>query len=622
MAVLHASLRASTHMRQPVTLNGQDIAALCDTAAPGCVRCATTLTPSERLRLQPYDGPRLVGADTAELTILGTVLTTVTIQRTTFEIPFVVCRPLAVAFLLGWDFMRRHVCHIDPQFNEWSVLAWCPPHLDSYAPAAVPLSTADTTFCEMPPLTSSSTDATDSTSVLDDILCRSPAATPHQRGPCFSDLALIMYHLMPPFTNDISHQARVTAWCSIFAREDLPVMVLTPVVLPQPTVKLECLEDFADSPSSPDYDDCRDLAMQCPLCKQWAQAFDICQWCAHRLGITFGGLPSTTTREAYTLNEQSPTVPFDAANELVPPPSDIQTHVDIYPGRYTNAIVSAAAYLTSGPTFVITEFHLVAEVVVTDVLMITSREPVFREVHRYTMAAIELKLRPFVIPDAHLRESLSDFHGPEYRPTPMLARTHALTVLQARRGVPVYLHGQVFYMRNRADVQLCIDLQILTPLSAAQPGLLPVDRISTRFTPQVASFLRMTVSDFDTVIANNAQSAHDLGLSNVEPGRHVAPAGEPASMTTTFRRDPYMTRGRTARLRAESGEPERPRRRQVRRSPPSSSTAAGPLQGPTTSRTASTPIVDTSKGDFVAAGERVVPGAQPAVFTASERETS
>ena len=75
----------------------------------------------------------MVGANLADITILGTVTTTVIIQGITFTIPFVVCQPLAVTFVLGWDFMRRHVCHIDPQFDEWQVVSWCPPHLDSFA---------------------------------------------------------------------------------------------------------------------------------------------------------------------------------------------------------------------------------------------------------------------------------------------------------------------------------------------------------------------------------------------------------------------------------------------------------------------------------------------------------
>ena len=327
---------------------------------------------------------------------------------------------------------------------------------------------------------------------------------------------------------------------------------------------------------------------------------------------------------AYTLTEQSPVVPFNADNELVPPLLEVQTHLTVFPGRYNNAVSSAAVFLSSGPTFAVDTFSHAAEVIVTDVLMVDKHALTFHDVHHYTMAAIELRLRPFVVPDAHLRQCLSRYHSPVYQPTPLSARTHALHALDARRGVPVYLNGNVFHMRTRADVQTCIDLQLVTPQVAGQPRLLPVDRVSTRFTPQAVSFLRSTVANFDAIVYRNAQSAYDLGLSDITPVAHTLSSGEPATVPT-FRRDPYMTRGRTARLRAESGEPTPPRGHRTtrtRRPTPSSSTAVGPLQGTTTSRTASTPIVDTLKGDFVAAGERVVPDAQPAVLTASKRETS
>ncbi len=58
--------------------------------------------------------------------------------------------------------MQRHVCHIDAQFNDWSVIAWCPPHLVTYAaycPRLHDLVTDEDIvfFRDVPPLSPAST---------------------------------------------------------------------------------------------------------------------------------------------------------------------------------------------------------------------------------------------------------------------------------------------------------------------------------------------------------------------------------------------------------------------------------------------------------------------------------
>ena len=629
MAVLHAKWSPQTHMRHTVMLNDAPISALCDTAAPGCVRCADTLTPDERRRLTPYTGPRLVGANLADLTILGTVITTVTIQGITFEIPFVVCQPLAVTFVLGWDFMRRHVCHIDPQFDEWQVVSWCPPDLDSYHPLRDLTNTADHHPCSpLPPLSPLSSASTTPCRAHDQ---HDPAVSIHQHGPCFSDLATVMYHYLPPFTRDLSHGARILVWANIFDHEHLPLMVIhTDNGTPLREVKLECSEDIAPSSESALFS--LEVPMQCPLCKTWAQAFDVCTSCAHRLGITFGGLPSTPTREASTLDNLTCHYPFNRNQELTPAPRLVADHVREYFNRYDNMIHSAATFLTGGPTFDVDEFHNVAYVIVENIAS-WSDEPAHDiiEARMYTMAAIAQRMQPFTVPDGELRRAFERYYGPNYRPPTHSARHYALRDLHRRRGVPVYFNDQIFYMRTREDVKTCIDLDLIPAAVAGDPLLVPADRVSSKFGYADVALMRRTLPTFASAVRKNVHSARNLGLLTSfelpwddvpdvpNSGEHQArPAPSPSA---AVKRDPYMTRGRTARINAaaaarfnataaarESNRPRTRRHTSQTTTTPSRSTTAGPPRGSPTSRPASTPIVDTVHGDFVGAGERVVPG--------------
>ena len=631
MAVLHATWSPATHMRQTVTLNNAPISALCDTAAPSCVRCADTLTPDERLRLTPYAGPRLVGANLADITILGTVTTTVTIQGITFTIPFVVCQPLAVTFVLGWDFMRRHVCHIDPQFDEWQVVSWCPPHLDSFATQDHHLRDSpgvayNPPCCPPTPLSPLSSASTTS--------CRNdqhdPVASIHQLGPCFSDLATVMYHLLPPFTRDLSLSARVLVWITIFDHEHLPLMVIN-TATPLRDIKLECSEDIAPSPGISTEVHMHDASsvytievpMQCALCKTWAQAFDVCTACAHRLGITFGGLPSLPTREASNLQMMTPRSCFNYKRELTPAPRLVADHVRSYSTRYDDMLNSATTFLTGGPTFDVDEFHNVAAIIVEN-LALAPDEPAtdLDDARMYTMTAIALRMQPFTVPDDNLRRAFTRFHGPNYREVPNSARYHALRDLHQRRGVPVHFNGQIFHMRTRDDVKTCMDLDLIPAAIAGSPLLVPADRVSTRFAPPDVALMRRALPNFAAAVRNNVQSAHNLGLlAPYESPPAATSSGEQRTRPTpsplpAVQRDPYLTRGRTARLKADaaaaaSAKKTKPRHRsrasKITTSSSCSTTAGLPQESPS-SRPASTPIVDTEHGDFEGAGERVVPG--------------
>ena len=626
LAVCHASSRRpSLHFRQAVEINGVTFDALCDTAAPDCMRCDTTLTPTERRRLRPYDGPRLVGANTAELDVLGTVQTAVTIQAIHFAIPFIVCQRLAVPILIGWDFMQRHVRHIDAQFNDWSVIAWCPPHLDSYVAWGPRLhdsvTAEDTEFFRdvhySPASTVALDDLTDSTVALDDLTTPpwevydcpgAPLVLPavHQRGPCFSDLVdTVLYHWLPPVTRDLSLQGRVAAWLSIFDHDPLPVLMITDESSTVPA--LECSEDLDDTSVL------EDLPMRCPLCNRWDQAFDVCLDCAHRLGITFGGLPSPVTQAAFAQLASASPAAFNADNELSVPPPLIAHSLLSLPFRYEHALASAAAFLTSGVLFHTSEFQLAAATIVdTFVLPATdTTNPAFVEACTYTMAAIALKMRPFVVPDADLLRSLALHHGPGYQRTLDTARTFALAAQQRRRGTPVFFNGRFLRMCTLADVHLCHQLNLLQPAAAGVPNLAPApsDRVSSKFTPSEILSLRSSVPNFDDILSANAQSAYNLGLSTFDPSKT-------RSSSTASARAPYMTRARGSRPHADTtGEHahadasgEHARANVCRRSTRTSSTTAGPHRGTTTSRTASTPTPVIVPDDLVAAGERVVPG--------------
>ena len=126
-----------------------------------------------------------------------------------------------------------------------------------------------------------------------------------------------------------------------------------------------------------------------------------------------------------------------------------------------------------------------------------------------------------------------------------------------------------------------------------------------------------------TAVRNNVQSANNLGLLALyESPFDAFSSGEQRarptpSPPTAVQRDPYLTRGRTARLNADaaaaaSAKKTKPRHRRhagdKTTTSPSCSTTAGLPQGSPPSRPASTPIVDTEHGDFEGAGERVVPG--------------
>jgi len=245
------------------------------------------------------------------------------------------------------------------------------------------------------------------------------------------------------------------------------------------------------------------------------------------------------------------------------------------------------------------------------------------------MAGIALRMRPFVIPHDNVRQTLAEFRGRGYRPIPRACQTFALADMHARRGVPVYFNGQVFYMRARADVSTCIQLNLL-PADTESPYLVPTDRVSSRFAPPDVALLRASTPNFAEIIARNTQSAYDLGLYSREnplelvlspsPSRprsppatpealqHTAdalPSGEPATSgaSSSRRRSPYMTRARSASIRAldadlaaRSGEPHI-----------ATTTAVGPRHETTTSRTPPPPLVDTAAHDIAAAGERVVP---------------
>ena len=143
--------------------------------------------------------------------------------------------------------------------------------------------------------------------------------------------------------------------------------------------------------------------------------------------------------------------------------------------------------------------------------------------------------------------------------------------------------------------------------------------------------MQRALPTFASAVRKNVHSARNLGLlTSFELPRDDVPdvpnSGEhqarPApSPSAAVKRDPYMTRGRTARINAaaaarfnataaarESNRPRTRRHSSQTTTTPSRSTTAGPPRGSPTSRPASTPIVDTMYGDFVGAGERVVPG--------------
>ena len=335
-------------MRQPVVFDDNEVVALCDSASPRCVRCASTLTPDDHLRLLPYDGPNLVGANQLPLPILGTLYTTLVIQTISYNVPFIVCRSLAVQLLVGWDFMRRHIDYINPQAGQWQCTAGCPPHLDSYTDW-----TRYTHWTPPPSPTPSDSSCSSAHTVP------APPPGPHVPGPCFSDLAEVMYHFLPPHPHATALSDRITAWREIFTPNEHPVMVL--IQDAPPLVKLECSESFDDS--SPEADSAllpfsrnHEFPMQCPLCTTWGQPFAVCNDCASRLGAFFGGQASTATRAAFAMVSQHPLEQFNADDELAPPPPLIRTNLLRSPGHYATVLNSAAACLSSQSTFDVHEF--------------------------------------------------------------------------------------------------------------------------------------------------------------------------------------------------------------------------------------------------------------------------
>ena len=181
----------------------------------------------------------------------------------------------------------------------------------------------------------------------------------------------------------------------------------------------------------------------------------------------------------------------------------------------------------------------------------------------------------------------------------------------------MHFNGQVFYMRTREDVKTCIDLDLIPAAVAGDPLLVPADRVSSKFAPPDVALMRRALPTFSSAVRKNVQSARNLGLLTSfelplddvpdvpNSGEHQArPTPSPSA---AVQRDPYMTRGRTARINAaaaarESNRPRTRRHTSQTTMTPSCSTTAGPPRGSPTSRPASTPIVDTVHGDFVGAG--------------------
>ncbi len=134
-----------------------------------------------------------------------------------------------------------------------------------------------------------------------------------------------------------------------------------------------------------------------------------------------------------------------------------------------------------------------------------------------------------------------------------------------------------------------------TPADAGHPNLVPTKRVSLQFAPSDVPLLRTSIPNFEEVLSNNAQSAYNLGLSEFNPSR---PFKTKASSSKTARaREPYMTRTRTARLHVDDsgerahiddsgGASPQDSLHDHSTTSTSSSTAAGPHQGTTTSRTA------------------------------------
>mgnify|MGYP003845545943 FL=1 len=102
-----------------------------DTCSPFCLVNAASLNDKQRALCRPYTGPRLLGGNAAGMNVTGQYKGKIKINNLTFKIPWLVCENLPMQRILGWDFTKRHIPHINPVENTMVCVSKCPAHLDS-----------------------------------------------------------------------------------------------------------------------------------------------------------------------------------------------------------------------------------------------------------------------------------------------------------------------------------------------------------------------------------------------------------------------------------------------------------------------------------------------------------
>ena len=126
----HAS---STHLVKTFEVEGQPMDVHIDTCSPFCLVNAASLNDKQRALCRPYTGPRLLGGNAAGMNVTGQYKGKIKINNLTFKIPWLVCENLPMQRILGWDFTKRHIPHINPVENTMVCVSKCPAHLDSWA---------------------------------------------------------------------------------------------------------------------------------------------------------------------------------------------------------------------------------------------------------------------------------------------------------------------------------------------------------------------------------------------------------------------------------------------------------------------------------------------------------